>query len=107
MRRWANTILIGTAVLSSGCAGPITQTGAVSSTDVRTEQLQQLRLAAELALANQQRVDRLAAPLLDAAGPLCGSRKQAKPPKAGRGGTRRGERPPAGWKVWGLAGRRP
>src|SRR5215203_3648683 len=85
MRRWASTILISTAALSSGCAGPITQTGTVSSTDVRTEQLQQLRLAAELALANQQRVDRLAAPLLDAAGPLCGRGKPAKLPKVGRG----------------------
>lgn len=74
MRRWASTLILGAAVATvvSGCAGPITQVGSVSREDVRAEQQEQLRLAADLAYANQLRVDRLAAPLLRAAAPLCG-----------------------------------
>jgi predicted Zn-dependent protease len=49
----------------------MTQVGTVSPEDVRAEQKEQLRLAAELEVANQQRVGRLAAPLLRAAAPLC------------------------------------
>src|SRR4051812_33684568 len=65
-------VVASTALIAAvNCARPITQVGTVSQRDVRTEQLQQLRMAAELALANQQRVDRLAEPLLKAAAPLC------------------------------------
>lgn len=84
MRSWSRTILGTAALIASACAGPLTQVGTVSRADVKAEQQEQLRLAAELALANQQRVDRLAAPLLHAAGPLCGRVKPAKPPKRGR-----------------------
>lgn len=59
------------ALVLTGCARPMTQVGTVSPEDVRAEQKEQLRLATELELANQQRVERLAAPLLRAAAPLC------------------------------------
>jgi Zn-dependent protease with chaperone function len=72
MRRWVGIGALGTAVILAGCARPITQVGSVSQIDVEAERQEQLRLAAEVALANQRRVERLAAPLIDAAAPLCG-----------------------------------
>jgi Zn-dependent protease with chaperone function len=79
VRRCTSPILAAMAALVAvACAGPITQVGSVSSEDVQAEQQQQLRLAAELEMANQQRVDRLAAPLLRAAAPLCGNPASVK-----------------------------
>ena len=82
MGRWAVKVVRGTAavLMIAGCAHPTTQVGNVSPEDVRAEQREQLRLAAELELANQQRVERLAAPLLRAAAPLC-ARAAAQVPK--------------------------
>ena len=85
MSRLKASLVVVTAALFTavGCAVPRTQVGAVSEADVRREQLEQLRLAAELDVANQQRVDRLAAPLLRAAAPLC--TKGAKKPSRSDG----------------------
>jgi Zn-dependent protease with chaperone function len=73
--------------MAVGCAGPITQVGTVSQADVRAEQQEQLRLAAQTALENQRRVERVAAPLLDAAAPLCAKSTQARRPKRGAAST--------------------
>jgi Zn-dependent protease with chaperone function len=85
MVRGAAKIIVATiaVAMAPGCAGPITQVGTVSQADVRAEQQEQLRLAAQTALANQQRVERIATPLLDAAGPLCAKSSPARRTKRG------------------------
>jgi predicted Zn-dependent protease len=76
MSRSRKLITFTTALLTAvGCAVPRTNVGTVSQADVKAEQQEQLRLAGELAIKNQDRVDRLAIPLLRAAAPLCGSSK--------------------------------
>jgi len=84
MRRRTITFVLGMAI-AAGCAGPITQVGSVSRADVHAEQLEQLRLAADLAVANQRRVTRLAEPLLRAAAPLCSRASQVRLKKPSRG----------------------
>ncbi|MEO8561673.1 MAG: M48 family metalloprotease [bacterium] len=73
IRRTSTRSLTAIAALwSAACAGPITQIGSVSLEDVRAEQLHQQTLASQTSLLSQQRVARLAYPLLRAAAPLCG-----------------------------------
>lgn len=61
------------AVLAA-CAAPTTQQAALSRTQLVAEQQRQEELAVQATLAQQQRLDRVAWPILRTALPLCGER---------------------------------
>ena len=59
-------------LLLGACVAPSTQLGSVSPEDLRSEQMKQQQLVIRSELRDQQRVDDVGYPLLEAALPLCG-----------------------------------
>src|SRR5512142_3319895 len=64
-------LLVYGLVLGAACATPMTQVGSVTREQIEAEQVKQQQLTIRSALAEQQRVEDVAAPLLAAALPLC------------------------------------
>lgn len=64
--------VICSAALIGGCAAPMTQMGSISREDLQAEQLKQQQLVIRSELKDQQRVENVGYPLLQAALPLCG-----------------------------------
>lgn len=78
-RRWSSRLaaLYVAGLTFAACAAPRTQIGSVSREHVRAEQAKQEELARRVAIEQQQRLDRVAQPLLRAAVPVCGTAVRA------------------------------
>jgi beta-barrel assembly-enhancing protease len=78
-RRFVGVALAAAAmVTATACAAPVTQLGAVSANDVRTEQLKQQQLVLQSGFREQQRLGNVAYPILKAAVPFCGEAATAR-----------------------------
>lgn len=69
--QWVRSLLASCLLLGAACATPMTQVGSVTQEQIAAEQVKQQELAIQSAVAEQQRVDDVAMPLLTAAVPLC------------------------------------
>lgn len=69
-----NPGILALAVLTIGCAAPLTQMSPVSQQQIAIEAARQQQFALELSLKQQHRLQNVAVPLLEAAVPFCGDR---------------------------------
>lgn len=65
-------LVLCSVMLLGACAAPMTQMGSISQQDLRDEQFKQQQLVIRSQLKDQQRVENVGYPLLQAALPLCG-----------------------------------